>query len=109
MSHATEIMEEIMPMQEYLIPCSIERGGFTSERTFEIAAPVGRRVVGTAFVEHLFDANRRPLGEHTPESGQSIRGFVKCRVIRQTDEETALIEVPGAEVIPVPSGELQPA
>ena len=66
-------------------------------------------MIGTAFVEHLCDSNRRPLGDRTPESGQSIRGFVKCRVIRQTDEETALIEVPGAEVIPVRSGELQPA
>ncbi|MGH7199025.1 MAG: hypothetical protein ACREJB_00360 [Planctomycetaceae bacterium] len=93
---------------EYLIRCKIERGGFNSERTFEIELPDGCKLVGVAFVEHLLDENKGPLDEDTPGYGEQIEGFVKCRRIRQIDEQKVLIEVPSSDVIHVPNDELLP-
>ncbi|MBW3541282.1 MAG: hypothetical protein KY476_13525 [Planctomycetes bacterium] len=93
-------------MQEFLIPCTIERGGFSSERTFELPHAQGK-LVGMAFVEHLFDENRQPLADENPSYGEQIRGFVKCRVIERFDSRV-LVEVPSTDVINVPQDELQP-
>ncbi len=94
-------------MQVFWIQCKIERGGFSSERTFEIETPQGK-VVGTAFVAHLSDENRKPLGPDIPPVGEQIKGFVKCRIIRRKDDQ-ALVEFPSTDVMYVPSDELVPA
>lgn len=96
-------------MREYfLIECEIDRGGFSSERTFEIELPGQQKLVGTAYVEHVLDANKRPLDEDTPQLGNPIRGFVKCRKIRD-DDGRVLIEVPSADVLQVSAESLVPA
>lgn len=87
------------------IACSIERGGFTTERTFEIETGDGR-LVGTAYIEHLCDEHRQPLSEDEPPYGEKIRGFVKCRKIRETNDGKVLVEVPSADVIHVSAEDL---
>lgn len=94
-------------MQVFWIPCKIERGGFSSERTFEIDTPEGK-LVGTAFVDHLRNKQRKPLDETMPAAGNQIEGFVKCRIIRHQDDRV-LVEVPSADVVNVPSNDLVPA
>ena len=50
----------------YFIPCVIERGGFSSERTFEIKMHDGGKLVGTANVEYLRTESRTVLDENSP-------------------------------------------
>ena len=90
----------------YLIRCTIERGGFTSERTFEILLADGGKLVGISNVGHLYDENGKLLSDEEPPFGETITGFVKCRKIRDRVGNTALVEVPSADLINVPEEEL---
>lgn len=93
--------------QHHHIPCRIERGGFSSERTFEISLPRGDVLAGTANVQYLLDAKRQPLEENIPEHGKVIDGFVRCRVVKKEADGGVIIEVPSADLIRVPAGELE--
>ena len=91
----------------FLINCMIDRGGFLSERTFEIEMPRGGKLIGTANVKYLVDNKKKPLDDDTPEYGNMINGFVQCRKLEEKDG-AVLIELPGADVIYVPESELIP-
>jgi hypothetical protein len=88
-----------MSNKVFFIPCEIERGGFTSERTFEISVDNGK-LIGTANVEYLRTEGRKPLGEDTPGYGEKIRGFVACRKVRE-ENDGVLAEVPSSDMIHV--------
>ena len=88
----------------FYIPCEIERGGFTSERTFEISVDSGK-LIGTANVEYLRTDARHQLDEDTPSYGEKIRGFVACRKIREEDDGV-LVEVPSSDMIHVATKDL---
>ncbi len=88
----------------FFIPCEIARGGFTSERTFEISVDSGK-LIGTADVEYLRTEGRQHLDEDTPSYGEKIRGFVACRKIREEDDEV-LVEVPSSDMIHVATKDL---
>ena len=90
----------------FYIRCTIERGGFTSERTFEISLPEGEKLIGTAYIEHLCGADKKSLPEDEPGFGKVIVGYVKCRKIRDLDESKVMIEVPSADVIHVAAEDL---
>jgi len=92
--------------ESYFIPCLIERGGFSSERTFEIDTHEGGKLVGTANIEYLRTASKTTLDEGSPEYGEQISGFVKCRKVHNIDEQNVLVEVPSADVIHVPADSL---
>ena len=94
-------------MQMYWIPCKIERGGFSSERTFEIKLANGDILAGTAFVRYFLDKHRQPLDEDLPQYNEPLDGFAKCRVVRQISDDEVLIDLPSSDVIRVPKGELQ--
>ena len=83
------------------VPCLIERGGFSSERTFEISIS-GRTLIGTAYVEYLRDSHGRRIDENVPSFGESIPGLVQCRVIRDLDSQMVQIEVPSTDVMALP-------
>lgn len=83
------------------VACKIENSGFSSERRFEVGLADGGKVVGTAYIEYLRDANKRELGENVPPYGETMNGVVQCRVIRQ-EEEGALVEFPGTDLFHVP-------
>ena len=95
-------------MLDYFIPCKIERGAFTTERTFHI--PLSPNVVfegdkegelvGTAHLDHLRDAGKRPLAEDAPPYGEIVDGYVLGRKIRDM-AAGMLVEVPSADVIHV--------
>jgi hypothetical protein len=86
----------------YWVPCTIENAGFASERRFEVDLPQGDgRVVGAADVEHFRSDQRQPLPEGQPPYGQSMKGFVRCRVLRR-EQDKLFIEFPGTEVFHVP-------
>lgn len=90
----------------YHIPCTIERGGFASERKFTIAHRDGQ-LVGTADIEYLCNENREALNDDEPPLGQVINGFVKCRKIRDVNEGgSVLVEVPSTDLVLVPEGDL---
>lgn len=95
---------QIMSNKMFFIPCEIERGGFTSERTFEISVDSGK-LIGTADVEYLRTEGRQHLDEDTPSYGEKIRGFVACRKIREEDDEV-LVEVPSSDMIHVATKDL---
>jgi len=93
----------------YYIQCRIERGAFTNERTFEIDLSDqvrygGERegqLVGTAHVAHLRKGNQEAITEDDPSYGEVIRGFVRCRLIRDLPAGWVMVEVPSADVIHV--------
>ena len=86
----------------FWVPCTIENSGFSSERRFEVELPAnGGRIVGAAYIEHFMDENKKRLAEGHPPYGQTIDGFVRCRVIRRQGD-SMLIEFPGTEVFHVP-------
>jgi hypothetical protein len=89
----------------FLIRCTIERGGFSSERTFQIKTDEGQ-LIGTADVEHLRDQYKHKLSDDEPPLGTSIDGFVKCRLIRMIDKNSALVDLPSTDVAHVPADEL---
>jgi hypothetical protein len=84
------------------VRCNIERGGFSSERTFEIELADGDRVVGTANVQHFLDNEGRPLDDDVPPFGVTLHGMVRCRVIEQIDERTAIVDIPSFDLVEVP-------
>lgn len=90
----------------YLIPCQIECGGFPSERAFEIDTNEGK-LFGLAYYEHLFDENKKQLQENIPAVGETLKGFVKCLVVKNNSESQVLIEIPGADVLNIQKNELQ--
>ena len=94
-----------MSLKVYFIPCRIERGGFTSERTFEIDVTGGGRLLGTANADYLRLSDRSALDEDTPSYGEKIDGCVACRKVKE-DGQTILVEVPSSDVIHVTASEL---
>lgn len=98
-----------MPENELFVPCTIRRGGFSSERTFELKLPSGEKLVGLSYVEYLRDQNWDALDKDTPASGQTIEGFVQCRIVQQVDQDSVLIEVPSSDVIRYPANTLAAA
>jgi len=100
--------------KSYYIVCRIERGAFTTERTFEIelseriryGKAVEGRLVGTAHLSHLRDAQKQALTEDDPAYGETIKGYVQCRAIRDLPDESVVVEVPSADVIHVSREEL---
>lgn len=91
--------------QEVYIPCRIVQGGFSSERTFEIDTDDGGRIVGTAYIAYLRDSDRRKLAEDYPGFGATIEGYVRCRILESSGEQS-LVEVPSADTIHIPASEL---
>ncbi len=91
--------------QYFHIRCTIERGGFASERSFTIKLPNGQTLVGTADVRYLCNEKKQALKEGEPPFNEKIDGYVKCRVVREVNE-TRIIEVPSADVVSVPAGDL---
>jgi hypothetical protein len=92
-------------MPFHFIPCQIERGGFSSERTFTIKLADGNALVGTAHVDHLRSEDREPLDDGQPPFGTVLEGFVQCREIENRGD-IVIVEVPSADVIQVPREEL---
>lgn len=85
------------------IPCTIERGGFSSERTFSIPIEKGEEVIiGCSDVSHLLDANKQPIIDGTQHIGGAVSGFVACLILRQVDAATVLVEVPSREIFTIP-------
>ena len=102
----------------FCIACTIEHGAFTEERVFEIqlsdkikASEGGDtgKLVGTAHTDHLRDQDRNRLQEDQPGYGNSIKGFVLCRKLRELAGGWVIVEVPSADVIHVSEDSLMAA
>lgn len=86
----------------FWIPCTIENGGFSSERRFEVDLKSDSgKIVGTAYIEYLQNSDRKPLSEDEPAYATTITGFVKCRVVKR-EEDTVFLEFPGTDIFHVP-------
>jgi hypothetical protein len=90
----------------HLIPCKIERGGFSGERTFTIATGGGEPLIGVAYYEYFLDSNQKPISEDEPPEGQKLDGFVMCRIIRLVDDSTVIVEVPSSDTIEIQKRDL---
>lgn len=92
-------------MPFHFIPCKIERGGFSGERTFTISLANGEALVGSAHVDHLRTGDRKILDAGQPPFGEILDGFVRCREVEVRDQ-SVVVEVPSADVIQVTKDEL---
>ncbi|HEX3659652.1 MAG TPA: hypothetical protein VHV55_27945 [Pirellulales bacterium] len=86
---------------KYWIQCTIENTGFSRERQFEVSLPQSGRVVGTAFIEYLRNAESKPIQDDEPPYGTSTSGFVQCRLIKKSGD-SYLVEFPSSDVFHVP-------
>lgn len=96
-------------MTEYrFVPCTIENGGFSSERTFTIPLPDGEALVGTAHVMYLRDRAGKALPEGVPGYGEKLDGYVQCLIVLSAEQAggEAVVEVPSADLIRVAPEEL---
>lgn len=82
----------------YYIRCRISRGGFASERRFSIRDVDGQEIAGISDIEYLRDEQGNGLSEDEPPEGQSIDGFVACRIIRKVKDQVVLIEIPSSDL-----------
>lgn len=89
------------------IPCVIDRSGFNSERVFEISLSDGGKLVGTAHVSYLRDADHQRLDDDMPGFDERIEGYVQCRQVEVSRDKGILVELPSADLIRVPAEELQ--
>lgn len=80
----------------YKIQCIITRGGFDSERVFEIKG----HVKGAAPLDYFFDLTKMPLGGNNPPLGESLSGFVAARLV-EAHGSLAIISLPSGDVIEV--------
>lgn len=92
--------------KHFRIPCKIERGGFSSERTFTIVGADGGKLTGLADVDHLCDVDDNSLGDDEPPEGVVIDGYVNCRLIRKVGTDRALVDLPGLEPIEILASDL---
>lgn len=93
-------------MIEYLIPCTIERGGFKSERTFQVDLSPNA-YVGIAYVEHFLSEGRQPLETGELTEKQPVVGFVKCRLVRDSGSNQVLVQVPDGELLKLDRDKIQ--
>lgn len=96
-------------MTEYrFVPCTIENGGFSSERTFTIALSRGDALVGTAHVMYLRNQQGQALPEGVPGYGEKLDGYVQCLIVLSPEQAggEAVVEVPSADLIRVSPEEL---
>ena len=85
----------------HLMKCKIGRGGFSSERSFEIELADGSKLVGTADVRHLMNEKKEGLTDDAPQFEEMVDGFVKCRILRSDDKDRFVVEIPSADVVRV--------
>lgn len=73
------------------IEADIRRGGFSSERYFEVKDINGQLICGLANEQYMLNNDWQPLPEPTVD--EITRGLVECRVIHTTGQ-SAIIELP---------------
>ncbi len=82
------------------IPCTIERGGFSSEWVFTIPLGKGEEViVGCSDTHHIRDSawNRIP---DKPVNESPVSGYVKCKVLK-IESGRVLVEVPSRHIFTI--------
>jgi hypothetical protein len=88
-------MDQVMT-PTFLIPCKIERGGFSTERLFTIELPDGPKTFA-GYYEHFLNADRQKLDLETPAEGELMEGFAKCRIIQRQDDGALIIDIPSSD------------
>ena len=91
-----------------VIPCIVERGGFSTEVTFSIDTGELNRHIGFSHQDHVLNDEKKPFEADELPPGALVNGYVKCRRLR-TEGQMALVEVPGGETIYVRRDELEEA
>jgi hypothetical protein len=85
----------------FWMPCTIEASGFSSERRFEVDLDDAGKVVGVAYIKYFCDENKKPIEEGHPPFGQTISGFVQCRVVKRQGDQV-FVEFPSTDIFHVP-------
>ncbi len=82
----------------YFIRCRISRGGFVSERKFAIRDCEKQEITGISDVDYLSDLQWNRLSDGEPPEGESIDGYVACRVIRNVSKDDVMVELPSSDL-----------
>jgi hypothetical protein len=88
------------------IKCTISRGGFSSERIFQITLTSGVDHVGAAPVEYFLGLDLQRLAPSDPARGADIEGFVTGR-LSENEDGNCLVSVPSGDVLSVPESDIQ--
>lgn len=89
-------------MSKYFkIPCTIERGGFSTERLFTVTIS-GEQNTFAGYYEHFLDGDGNPLELDSPPDGEVIEGYAKCRIIQRLEDGDFIISIPSSDSLVVP-------
>lgn len=86
------------------VQCRFTRGGFGHERIFWIPTPDGSgEYRGLAFIGYCYNRNRNPIAAEEPPPGESVKGFVVARRIKELDGGLVTVQVPDGELCDIDS------
>src|SRR5262245_39198683 len=88
-------------LSEIRIECEISAGAFSQECVIEFDLATGEKHIATAPRHYCYTPKGQPLTPGQPAPGQSIKGQVAARVIRE-EGEGILASIPDGEVVLVP-------
>lgn len=98
-THKSRSQEGARMPELMFVPCKIERGGFSSERTFTIVRDDGEEIQGTANVEYLRGSDFGPIPDDQPPEGEVISGYVQCRIVQSIGNGRVILSVPSEYVV----------
>ena len=85
-----------MSNEYILIPCTVRRGGFSSEKEFTIDLP-GCQYRGLAYQYYVFDSFGKVIGKTDPSEVREEKDWVKGRIVKRLDNGLLLVNLPSGE------------
>jgi hypothetical protein len=90
-----------MPKQQErvaLVRCRLSKGGFPTERIFEVQAPGGGSFLGAAPVEYCYGSDRTPQRAEIPR-GEKIDGYIAGVTIGAGEQDgTVRVHLPDGDL-----------
>jgi len=100
---------DIPSRKVFLLGCEIQRGGFSSERTFTIKTTDGGTLTGLANVHYCYNKEKMPLWSDRRveplKENETIVGYIECRVLEEIGDRVT-VDLPSSDTLCVSEKEL---
>lgn len=91
-----------MAAKRIALICKLSRGGFSGERSIEVATIDGM-YRGLAPTHLCWTADGQPLDGNVPAEGETIDGLVAARQLQVNDQNQQVVSIPDGSSFAVPS------